>query len=149
MHCQWCEVYGQECTTFIPVTIALMSERHAVKLNPNPNPDLNPYLTLNQTTQSLPTLYLFVVGDVIAGAIVTRAIVVSPMVDLTVMAYGPIFVPRFQFRYQCLLFSFFNIWAFIWMADAQILEIRINPVLVKEMLTYWIAWPTTFRSAQV
>ena len=71
----------RESTTYAPAIFAPMLINVNVKRNPNPycNPNPNPNLNLNPfpipvpKAQSLPSLQLFVVGDIIAGEIVTRA----------------------------------------------------------------------------
>ena len=78
--------YNTECTTFAPATIAPVVNPN-VKHNPNPNPNPNPnhqslpYPGLK--TQSSPSLLLFVVGDINAGAIVARANIESPQLLLS------------------------------------------------------------------
>ena len=45
-----------QMSTFAPATIAPMVNANVKHDNPNPNPNPNPYPTLNEKTQSLPSL---------------------------------------------------------------------------------------------
>ena len=63
--------------TFAPSTFAPMINAN-LKHKPNPNPNLKSLPYPVPKTQSLPSLSLFAVGDIIAGAIVAGASVGSP-----------------------------------------------------------------------